>query len=119
MPWFNRPFIITKVNPSKSTYILDLPNKPTWFPTFHLSQLCHFMPNNNELFPTHKLMQLGTVLTPDGEQEWLIDQILDDWAWGRGWQFLVCWQGWGAEEDRWLTGWELVDTEVLDIWLNG
>jgi hypothetical protein len=98
MPQFDSPFIVTKVNPSKSTYTLDLPNEPNQFPTFHSSQLWHFVPNDNELFPTCKLTQPGLVLTPDSEQKWLIDCVLDEWTWGRDRQFLV--QGWGAKEDR-------------------
>jgi len=27
--------------------------------------------------------------------------------------------GLGVEEDKWLPGWELVDTEALDDWLSG
>ena len=119
MPRFNGPFIVTKVNTSKSTYTLDLPNKLNRFHTFHSSQLRRFVPNNNELFPSRKLTQPGPVLTPDGEQEWLIDWILDEHTRGRGQQFLVRWQGWGVEEDKWLPGWELVDTEALDDWLSG
>jgi hypothetical protein len=74
-----------KANTSKSTYTLDLPNEPNHFPTFHLSQLRRFVPNNNELFPSCKLTQPSPVLTPDGEQEWLINRILDEHTWGRGW----------------------------------
>ena len=52
MPHFDGPFVITKCNPAKSTYILNLPNEPNHFPTFHISLLCHFIPNDNELFPS-------------------------------------------------------------------
>jgi len=44
---------------------------------------------------------------------------LDECTRGRGRQFLVHWQGWGAEEDKWLPGQELVDTEALGDWLSG
>jgi hypothetical protein len=43
MPCFDGPFLITKSHPAKSTYMLDLPNEPNRFPTFHSSQLCPFI----------------------------------------------------------------------------
>ena len=58
-------------------------------------------------------------MTPDGEEEWLVDQILDECVQGKGHQYLVCWCGWGPKEDRWLPGHELADIEALDIWLHG
>jgi hypothetical protein len=119
MPRFDGPFLVTKSNPSKSTYTLDLPNEPHRFPTFHASQLRPFVPNNDTLFPSQRLTQPGPVLTPDGEEEWLIDRILDERNRGRGRQFLVRWQGWGSEEDQWLPARELADTEALDNWLHG
>jgi hypothetical protein len=58
------------------------------------------------------------VVTDNGEEEWFIDRILDERAHGKGKQYLVRWRGWGAEEDRWLPGHELKDTEALEHWLN-
>ena len=55
---------------------------------------------------------------PDGEEEWLIDKIVDERTCGKGCQYLVQWHGYGPEEDQWLPGRELAETEVLDIWLN-
>jgi hypothetical protein len=98
---------------------LDLPNKPNHFPTFHSSLLWHFTPNDNELFPSQQLTQPGPIVMPDGKEEWLIDRILDERVQGKGHQYLVCWCGWGPEEDRWLPGQDLADTEALDIWLRG
>ena len=118
MPRFDGPFLVTKANPAKSSYTLDLPNKPNRFPTFHSSLLWPYVSNDNDLFPSHKLAQPGPVITEEGEQEWLIDRIVDECTRGQGWQFLVRWRRWGAEEDRWLPGQELADTEALDNWLN-
>ena len=118
MPRFDGPFIITKANPAKLLYTLELPNEPNRFVSFHSSPLRRFVPNDNTLFPSWKLSQPGPVITPEGEQEWLIERILDERVRGRGHQFLVRWRGWGAEEDRWLPGRELTDTEALDVWLN-
>jgi len=104
MPRFDGPFLVMKANPAKSLYMLDLPNEPNCFPTFHSSLLRPYVSNDNDLFPSRKLAQPGPVVTDDGEQEWLIDRIVDKRTRGRGRQFLVCWHGWGAEEDRWLPG---------------
>jgi Chromo (CHRromatin Organisation MOdifier) domain len=118
MPQFDGPFVVTKTNPSKSAYTLDLPNEPDRFATFHASELRKFVPNDDDKFPARKLSHPGLVMTPDGEEEWLIDRILDERVQGRGRRFLVRWHGWGPEEDRWLPGSKLADTEALDNWLN-
>ena len=52
------------------------------------------------------------------EEEWLIEKILDEQICGRGRQYLVQWCGWGVEEDRWLPGCKLEDTEALGDWLQ-
>ena len=62
--------------------------------------------------------QPGPVLTERGQEEWLIEQILDKHNHGRGKQYLVQWQGWDAEKDQWLPGHKLEDTEALDDWLS-
>jgi hypothetical protein len=53
MPQYDGPYLITNAHPDTSTYTLDLPNSPNIFPTFHVSQLQRFLPNNSELFPSH------------------------------------------------------------------
>ena len=58
------------------------------------------------------------MVTVDGTEEWLIDRIIDERTHGRGKQYLIHWLGWGAKEDRWLPGCELLDTEALDNWLH-
>ena len=97
--------------------MLNLPNKPDRFPTFHAPLLRKFVPNDDNLFPLCKLSQPGAVVTEDGEEEWLINRIIDEQTWGRGCQFLMQWHGWGPEEDRWLPSQELTDTVALDNWL--
>jgi hypothetical protein len=37
---------------------------------------------------------------------------------GKGYQNLVRWQGWGHEEDQWISGRKLADTEALKLWLD-
>jgi hypothetical protein len=117
MPHFDGPFINTRSHPETSNYTLNLPNEPGRFPTFHSLQLQAFVPNDDNLFPSRSLPRPGPVVTADGEEEWLIDRIIDERVRGRGRQYLVRWVGWGAEEDRWLPGRELIQTEALDVWL--
>lgn len=102
MPRFdvNGPFRTTDVHPETSKYTLNLPNEPERFPTFHSSQL---RTSNDSCLMTTPCSH-GPVVTPDGEEEWLIDHIVDQRTRGRGQQYLVRWIGWGPEEDRWLPG---------------
>ena len=117
MPRFDSPFTITHAHPQTSTYTLELPNEPNRFPTFHSSQIRPFIENNNELFQARKLTQPGPVLTLEGQEEWLIRDIIDERNRGQGRQYLVRWVGWGDEENCWLPRREVADTEALDDWL--
>jgi Chromo (CHRromatin Organisation MOdifier) domain len=58
------------------------------------------------------------ILTPDGLEEFLVEEILDSRRCGRGWQYLVQWVGYDAEHDHWLSGSTLEDCEALDRWLE-
>ena len=118
MPRFDGPFLVIKAFPEKSVYTLDLPNEPNRFPTFHASLLRKFIPNDNILFPSQALPGPEPVVTDNGEEEWFIDRILDERARRKWKQYLVCWGGWGDEEDHWLPGRELKYTEALEHWLN-
>ena len=89
MPCFDGPFIVTKAYPEKSLYTLKLPNEPEHFPSFHASLLKRYIPNDPDLFPSRMLPPPGPVITPDGQEEWLIDRILDEWAQDQGRQYLV------------------------------
>jgi len=115
MPRFNGPYTTTHANPNKSTYTLDLPNEPNCFPTFHASHLLRHVPNNNELFPSCQLIKPGPIVTNSGEDKWLIDRIMDKHVHGCGHQYLICWRGWGPEDDHWLPGAELAKTVALDV----
>jgi len=63
------------------------------------------------------LLQPGPVVTPSSQEEWVIWDIVDERVRGRGKQYLVRWSGWGDEENRWLPGREVANTEALDKWL--
>jgi hypothetical protein len=116
MPCFDGPYSITAVNHVHSTVTLDLPNKPHVFPTFHMSQIIPFIENDDTLFPSRKIAQPPPLIINE-EEEYFVDRILDECKCGCGMQYLVCWTGYGPEDDRWLLTSALKDCKVMDIWL--
>lgn len=116
-PRWDGPYTVTKTHPEASTYTLDLPNQPNVFDVFHAGKLKPYHTNDSELFPSRERSQPGPVLTEDGLEEHLIEEIIDAKRHGRGWRFLVKWVGYGSEHDRWLAGSEVKDCEALDVWL--
>ncbi|OJA16296.1 hypothetical protein AZE42_09402 [Rhizopogon vesiculosus] len=119
MPRFDGPYHIIEAHPETSTYMLDLPNMPNIFPTFHVSQLRRYVANNPTLFPTHVRPHPAPVITENGSEEVVIDCIIEEWHCGRGWRYLVRWVGYGPEHDEWMSCQELEDCEALDRWLEG
>ncbi|KIK78403.1 hypothetical protein PAXRUDRAFT_90704, partial [Paxillus rubicundulus Ve08.2h10] len=86
------PYTITRAHPNTSTYTLNLPNSPNIFPTFHVSQLHRYTPNDPVLFPDHELPRPGPV---------------------SGKRYIVRWVGYSVDEDEWLLRHELEDCEAL------
>jgi hypothetical protein len=94
---------------------LKLPNNPQLFPGFQAHRLkCH-IPNDPILFRTREPGWPGPVITPNGAVEWTVDKIVDEHRPGRGKQYLVCWEGYGAEWDEWVPGRDMQDTIALDV----
>jgi hypothetical protein len=116
MPRFNGPYLVMDTAPEISTVMIELPNHPNTFPTFHTSQVQPFVENDRELFPGCELDEPPLVFVEDKE-EYFVDRILDERKRGQGVQYLVRWLGYGPEEDHWLPGHELAECEALDIWL--
>ena len=116
MPRYDGPYVILEAHPQFSTYTLDLPNSPNIFPTFHVSQLRPYRPNDAALFPSREQPRPGPVVTEDGQLENFIDRIIDERRVGRGKKYLVRWVGYGEEDDEWLSRRELEDCEALDVW---
>jgi hypothetical protein len=117
MPRFDGPYTVTDVNPDSSTVTLDLPNSPNIFPTFHTSMVIPYVENDATLFPEREFLKPPAISMDDGSSEYFIRDIVDERRCGNGFRYLVRWTGYGPEEDRWLAGSELKDTEALDIWL--
>jgi Chromo (CHRromatin Organisation MOdifier) domain len=68
------------------------------------------------LFPSRQLAQPGPIITPQGLEEYSIEEIIDSQKHGREWQFLVRWQGYGPQHDLWIAASELDECEALDRW---
>ena len=117
MPRFDGPYTIVETDAEHSTVTLDLPNTPNAFPTFHTSVVLPYIKNDATLFPGREFDMPAPITTEDGEEEYYVRDIVDERKRGRSYQYLVRWVGYGPEEDRWIAGSELDDTEALDIWL--
>ena len=117
-PRYDGPYDIINTHVETSNYTLELPNSPNTYPTYHTSELKACVPNDPVLFPSHEHARLGpTIITDDSLEEFLVQEIIDACCRGRGWQYLVCWVGYGPEHDCWLAGSTLDDCEALDVWL--
>ena len=117
-PHYDGPYNIIDIHAATSNYTLELPNSPNTFPTFHASELKPFLPNDATLFPSRELAQPQPVVTANGLEEYLVQEIIDSHQCGKGYQYLVRWTGYGPEHDRWLAGSTLTDCEALNIWLE-
>jgi hypothetical protein len=117
-PCYDGPYDIIDMHLTTSNYTLKLPNSPNTCPMYHTSKLKPFVLNKASLFPSRKLSQPKPILTADGLEEFLVQDIIDARRQGHSWQYLVQWVGYGPEHDRWLASSVLQDCEALDIWLN-
>ena len=117
MPCFDGPYTVIDVDEDHSTVTLDLPNSPNIFPVFHMLEVLPYSESDISLFPSHCMEEPPPITTPDGNNEYFIDKILDTQWRGCGYQYLVCWSSYGAKHDKWLPGSKLQDCKVLDHWL--
>ena len=60
------------------------------------------MQNDRELFPGWESPHDRPVVLEDGQEEHVIERILDERQHRRGWQYLVQWKGYGLGDDEWL-----------------
>ena len=117
MPRYDGPYTILDVDEDHSTVTLDLPNSPNICPTFHTSEILPYIESDTTLFPSRRFEELNPIITDDSDEEYFVEHILDAQRRGRSYQYLVRWQGYGQEHDKWLPGSELQDCEALDLWL--
>ena len=117
MPRYDGPYTVIDTDEKHSTVTIELPNALNIFPTFHTSEVLPFVETDTTLFPSRKFEEPPPVLTPEGDEEFFIDKILDQRRRGCGFQYLVQWRGYGQEHDRWLVGSELQECSALEDWL--
>jgi len=117
MPCYDGPYTIVEIDEDSSTITLDLPNSPNICLTFHTSEVEPYVKNDVALFPNHEFDRPPAITMEDGMEEYLIHNIIDKHHCGWGYCYLGRWVGYGREEDWWLKGTNVKDTEVLDIWL--
>ncbi|KDQ50069.1 hypothetical protein JAAARDRAFT_142553, partial [Jaapia argillacea MUCL 33604] len=107
MPLFDGPYKIVDAHPESSVFTSPPPQTISQH-YIHLSWcpiVERFMVLNREI------LRPGPIVTSNGEDERIIDCILDELV-----QYLVRWVGHGPDDGGWLLGRMLRDGEALDIW---
>jgi hypothetical protein len=112
IPHYDGPYDIIDVHTETSNYTLELLNALNTYPTYQASKLKAFLPNDADLIPSHELMQLLPIVTFNGLDEFLIQEIFNSCRRRRGWQYLVCWVRYSPEHDCWLAGLALENCEA-------
>jgi hypothetical protein len=109
------PYVIVEALPAESRYRLQLSEGDRSFAKFHVSKLKRYVENDNDLFPNRLVPQPEAVIV-GGEEEYLVDSIIDQKNVGRGIKYLVRWIGHPLAHDSWEPSRALADTEALDQW---
>ena len=119
MPRFYGPYFIADINHEASTVTLNLPPSSNIYPMFHTTEVMPYNENDWSLFSSHELAHPGTIITEDGIQEYYVEKIINTCKCGCSMQYLIWWLGYEPEENKWLSGSELMDNAALDDWLAG
>ena len=119
MPRYDGPYLVVDTHEDASTITLDIPNAPNIFPTFHTSHIKPFKENDDNKYPSRSLERPGPLLMVDDAPEYQVDKILDHKKIGKSnIKYLVCWTGYGPEDDEWISARELDDNIALDEYLD-
>jgi Chromo (CHRromatin Organisation MOdifier) domain len=111
-PRWDGPYRISDCHQSASTYTLDI--KHHTYPVFYASELKPWHANDDSLFPGRTRSQPGPIVTPNGLEEFLIQDIINSQKCDHRWQFLVHWVGYGPDHDEWLSYKDIADCVALD-----
>jgi transposase InsO family protein len=108
MPRWIGPFPIQEVIGKKGAYRLTLPPHMRAHNVFNVVSLKPFHSDGRTQQPQPILV--------DGEEEFVIDKIVDHRKRGRSYQYLVRWQGYGPENNTWEPQRALDDTEAFETY---
>src|ERR1700723_3371787 len=117
MPKYIGPYKITQSYPNESRYTLDLPPElkaQRIHPSFHVSRLCTFNMNDNNLFPRCEARAYYDFGEAE-DNEWLVDEIIAHQWKGTKVSFLV---QWNLGDTPWEPYSKCKDLMVLDRYLE-
>ena len=109
-PRFVGPYTVDRII-SPVAVRLDLPPALKVHPVFHVSQLKPVA--TSSLSPPEPAPPLPRIL-PDGDPVWSVRKLLAVRPRGRGFQYLVDWEGFGPEDRSWVPASFLADPSLLD-----
>ncbi|SCV70790.1 BQ2448_3552 [Microbotryum intermedium] len=111
---FEGPYKVIATNAATSNYTLQLNEDDRSHPTFHVSKLRRYRPNNPVNFPNREPARPKPVLV-DGQEEWVVQEILEEKARGKK-RYRVWWEGYPQHEATMEPRENLVGTEALRRW---
>ncbi|GAA5990937.1 hypothetical protein JCM11641_003508 [Rhodosporidiobolus odoratus] len=114
-PRWDGPYSIITSYPGTSTYRLSLPHNDRSHPVFHISKLKRYNPNDASTFSSREPPRPEPI-DVDGNEEYMVESIVDERGTGRRRRFLVKWEGYPASDNSWVPLENVKDTEALVKW---
>ncbi|GAA5981406.1 hypothetical protein JCM10908_004099 [Rhodotorula pacifica] len=111
------PYKVVEARPATSTYRLLLPPDDRAHPVFHRSKLKAYRPNNSDDFPARHPPRPEPI-DVEGEEEYIVERIVDEKGRGLRRKFLVKWLGYPDDKSTWEPLRAVKDTVALDEWEN-